>query len=78
MSRVGRPGWGGCDGAPVCPGNGEDPASGCCYGKVSKHHDGEYSFLRIALDPSNARWNASLHDVDGDPVYAFSVSAGDP
>ena len=44
-----------CDGVPVCSGSGEDPASGCCYGKVSKHHDGEYSFLRIALDPPDAR-----------------------
>lgn len=64
-----------CGGVPACPiGEG---GGGCCYGKVSHTDAGNYSYLRISLDPQVPQWNASLHDIqcthDCTPIYTFNV-----
>lgn len=61
----------GCGEMPACP-VGEATAS-CCYGEVSSHDAGQYSFLTADYDSANSEWTATLRDIDGYSLYTFTV-----
>ena len=62
-------------GLPICSGGivTTPTDQGCCYGKVSSHDAGQYSYSTVKANSNNNGWVATLHDINGTALYQFSV-----
>lgn len=61
----------GCGSTAICPVSSQK--SECCYGEVSSHDAGQYSYLTVDYDLSKAEWTAELRELNGRAIYQFVV-----